>query len=305
MASFSYTVDTSPMANEIRGVSKSVNKTTTAVVAMQTAVIIAENKAANHVCTNVNNGFYALIRSQISQKIAKLKSDVDSLFMELVQQKKALLDIKKRMEHDYHMITSRYVKLFGALDTNLKNRVFELDKPTFNFAYKDINRSSNRTRYLTATIPIAQLESISISQRIVASNVKQKGLGAIASLKRFLAEMNDQRKLTDRILIDDKRFSGSSSMQFVPVVICECVRDRITDQQVEITVPEIELDHTAGSAIKNTIYSELPGLAWVQRSAIDPEVTSEFSKFLSNSAKSQRIKDVAMYLFHANVYQTI
>ena len=54
---------------------------------MQTAVIIAEEKAADHVCNNVNKGFYSLIRSQISQKMAKLQSEVDSHLMQLVQQK--------------------------------------------------------------------------------------------------------------------------------------------------------------------------------------------------------------------------
>ena len=103
MATFNYTVDTKPMAEEMRSVSRHVNATTGAVVAMQTAVIIAEEEAANqvinaeaaaaeHVCNNVNKGFYSLIRSQISQKMAKLQSDVDSHLMQLVQQKKCLIE---------------------------------------------------------------------------------------------------------------------------------------------------------------------------------------------------------------------
>lgn len=59
MANFNYTVDTKPMADEMRSVSRHVNATTGAVVAMQTAVIIAEEKAADHVCNNVNKGFYS------------------------------------------------------------------------------------------------------------------------------------------------------------------------------------------------------------------------------------------------------
>ena len=47
MANFNYTVDTKPMADEMRSVSRHVNATTGAVVAMQTAVIIAEEKAAD------------------------------------------------------------------------------------------------------------------------------------------------------------------------------------------------------------------------------------------------------------------
>ncbi|MCX6161945.1 MAG: hypothetical protein NTV87_11535 [Ignavibacteriae bacterium] len=43
MATFNYTVDTQPMADEMRSVSHHVNATTGAVVAMQAAVISAVN----------------------------------------------------------------------------------------------------------------------------------------------------------------------------------------------------------------------------------------------------------------------
>ena len=115
MATFNYTVDTNPMAQEIGSVSNHIKGTTTAVVAMQAAVILAEEKAADHVCTNVNKGFFTLIRSQISQKVAKLQSEVDSHLMQLNQQRKQLLSIKGRMERDYNMISNRYSKLFEII----------------------------------------------------------------------------------------------------------------------------------------------------------------------------------------------
>ena len=194
MASFNYTVDTQPMADEIRTVSRHVDVTTGAVVSMQVAVIAAEAKAADHVCDNVNRGFYSLIRSQISQKIARLQSEVDSQLMQLNQQRAGLLSIKTRMQRDYNMITSRYVKLFNGLNVNLKNRVFELDKPTIDFVNREINKISNRTKYLSATVPVTQSESIAVSQKIVSSNVKQKGLNVINSMKTFIHEMNERKR---------------------------------------------------------------------------------------------------------------
>ena len=49
MANFSFTVDTDPMAHEISTVSKHVDATSAAVVTMQSAVIVAEQEAADHV----------------------------------------------------------------------------------------------------------------------------------------------------------------------------------------------------------------------------------------------------------------
>jgi len=302
MATFNYTVDTKPMADEMRSVSRHVNATTGAVVAMQTAVIIAEEKAADHVCNNVNKGFYSLIRSQISQKMAKLQSEVDSHLMQLVQQKNALLSIKNRMQKDYNMIASRYIKLFNGLNSNLKQRVFELDKPTIDFAVKEVDKVSNRTKYLTATIPITQLESLAASQKIVASNVKYRGLNVIKSMRSFLFEMNTQKKLTDQILINDGRYTETATV-YIPIVICECNRDK-TDGGIEISVSDVELDNISKSAIKNTVLAELNQIEWQAKSTPNAEVKSEFSKLISSSSKSQRVRDMATTLFQSNNFQT-
>ncbi len=303
MATFNYTVDTKPMADEMRSVSRHVNATTGAVVAMQTAVIIAEGKAADHVCNNVNKGFYSLIRSQISQKMAKLQSEVDSHVMQLVQQKNALLSIKNRMQKDYNMIAGRYIKLFNGLNSNLKQRVFELDKPTIDFAIKEVDKVSNRTKYLTATIPIVQLESLAVSQKIVASNVKYRGLNVIKSMRNFLFEMNSQKKLTDQILINDSRYTETATV-FIPVLICECNRDK-ADLGIEISVSDVELDNISKSAIKNTAFAELNQISWQPQASPNIEIKSEFSKLISSSSKSQRVNDMALKLFHSTNYQTI
>ena len=123
MAYISRTLDTDPMDRTIDTVSSHVIGTTTAVTAMKAAVIKAEEEAADLVCDNVNKGFYTLIHSQISQKIAKLKSEVDSHLLRLHQLNKQLLSIKSRMGRDYGMISERYITLFNRINKNLQNRV--------------------------------------------------------------------------------------------------------------------------------------------------------------------------------------
>ena len=304
MATFNYTVDTQPMADEMKSVSRHVNVTTGAVVAMQTAVIAAEEKAADHVCYNVNRGFYSLIRSQISQKLAKLQSEVDSQVMQLVQQKNALLGIKNRMHRDYNMISRRYIKLFNGLNVNLKNRVFELDKPTIDFACKEIDKVSNRTKYLSATIPISQLESISLSQKIIASNVKHQGETVINSMKVFIHEMNMQKKLTDQILINDNNVIKVGT-SFIPVIMYECNRDKTEQLNIDIVVTETELNSVARSSITNTAYASFTDVNWDQQAESSSEISNEFNKLISTSPKSSRVKDLAVRLFQSNNYLTI
>jgi hypothetical protein len=302
MATFNYTVDTHPMAQEMGSVSNHVKATTTAVVAMQTAVVLAEAKAAEHVSDNVNKGFYTLIRSQISQKIARLQSVVDSHLMQLNQQKKQLLAIKGRMERDYNMISGRYLKLFNGLNSNLKQRVFELDKPITDFAIREVEKVSNRTKHLTATVPVSQLESLAISQKIIASNLKFRGLNVINSMTKFLAGMYAQKELTDRILLDG---NVKNTALLVPIIISESNYDKFDNKSIEITVSNVELNKQSQTEIKNTVMSNIDILQWQKETGISKEVQSEFSKILSSSNVPQRVKDMALKLFMANNYQTI
>ena len=77
MANFSFTVDTREMADGLYSVAPHVDEVTGAMISMQTAVIMAEQQAAENICANVNRGFFSLIRSQISQKMAICRSQVD------------------------------------------------------------------------------------------------------------------------------------------------------------------------------------------------------------------------------------
>jgi len=304
MAYIDCLVDTNPMAAEINTVSNHVMGTTTAVVAMQTAVVVAEAKAADHVCANVNKGFFTLIRSQISQKVARLQSEVDSHLMQLNQQRKQLLAIKGRMERDYNMISNRYMKLFNGMNASLKQRIFELDKPTIDFAVKEVEKVSNRTKYLTATVPVMQLESLAISQKIIASNVKFRGMKVIGSMSNFLSDMDKQKKLTDRILLS----SGSDALNVtlsVPVIISECNFDKFNNKNIDVIVSKIQLAPATQSAVKNTVIQNIDNLQWQKEAEINKEVKSEFSKMLSTSNLSQRVKMMASKLFLANNYQTM
>ncbi|MDR0712315.1 MAG: hypothetical protein LBF67_08250 [Prevotellaceae bacterium] len=306
MATFNYTVDTKPMAAEIGSVSNHVMATTTAVVAMQTAVVLAEAQAATHICNNVNKGFYTLMHSQLSQKIAQLQSEVDSHFMKLAQLKKGLMGIKNRMERDYNMISNRYLKIFNGLNANLKQRVFELDRPVMSFAIKEVEQISNRTKYLTATVPVSQAESLSISQKIIASNVKYRVLNVINSMKNFLKDMSEQKKLTNRILFESYESGEVKSPALsIPVIIGEFNHDKYDNKYTKITVSNVELSEAAKSVISNVTSTAAQNLLWQAAKEIDKEVKSEFSKLLASSPAEQRVKDMANRLFMANNYQTI
>ena len=302
MAHFNFTVDTEPMANSIDGVSLHVDGTTAAVIAMQTAVVIAEQKGADKICSNVNFGFYSLIRSQISQKIAKLKSIADAKIMELQQQSVSLSSIKSRMEKDYNMIANRYTKLFTSLNKALQGRIFELDKPTTTFINKDIFPNTNRTKQLSAASSTIQLESIAGSQLISVSNTKFNALRNISSMKDFIFSSEKQKKLIGSILLNES--VPNPSEKFIPVVITESGGINVRQNQVIISQPSI--GRKMNAKIESYVYSALTNLKWSESDTNEKgRVKQEYGSFVSNSTLSDRIKKQMLSLLESSNWQKL
>lgn len=211
-------VDTAPMAAELQSVSNHVKGTTAAVVTMQTAVIAAENKGANKVCSNVNRGFFTLMRSQISQKIANKQSRVEALIMQLGQQKRQLLSIKTNMEREYGRIAERYLRIFTSVNKELESRIRQIDQPVFELVNKHMMTSSNRMNALSGWVTTSQVEGITRSQQILVSKMKHNAQVALEQSTEFLSQIGEQRVLTGKILISNPMGNESRTCQ-VPVVI--------------------------------------------------------------------------------------
>lgn len=294
-------VDTNPMANSIDTVSRHVDATTTAVVAFQTAVIKAEKDGAEHVCKNVNKGFFTLMHSQLSQKIAANQSRVDSLTMELVAQKKRLLAIKSTMEKDYSRIVSRYSRIITGINKTLKQRVVELDRPIFEFTNREIACNMSRNQLLAAVVPVCQLENLTASQQITASNMKHDSFKVIDSTEQFLRQMNEQKILTDKILL--RSIPGDEGTEHYPVAILESQIDSNGNLAYGVTVPE-GMDGANMREITGCVYEKTSDLEW-KEAEINDLVKQEFAKLVVESNASDRVKQMANKLFESQKLQTL
>lgn len=305
MATIDCLVDTSPMAREIDKVSAHVDGTTTAVVAMQTAVCKAQKDAADDVCANVNRGFYALMHSQLSQKIAKWKSDVDATLMQLNQQRRQLTGIRTRMEHDYGLLTARYSKLFGTLNRALRRRVYELDKAAFKFAVTEIDTIENRGKQLTATVPVSQTESLSTSQKIMASNLKHRAAHLLEVMKIFLTGLGEQKILTAKVLINHG-IDQPEKAEYIPVIIWEGVAGRDEGSLQHIVMSRSKLSERSCQTITNSLTMTDIRLPWTQYPApVDPRVRESFNSLMAKFDASPRVKETMARLFSGTSFQTL
>ena len=293
-------VDTAPMAAELQSVSNHVKGTTAAVVTMQTAVIAAENKGANKVCSNVNRGFFTLMRSQISQKIANKQSRVEALIMHLGQQKRQLLSIKTNMEREYGRIAERYLRIFTSVNKELESRIRQIDQPVFELVNKHMMTSSNRMNALSGWVTTSQVEGITQSQQILVSKMKHNAQVALEQSTEFLSQIGEQRVLTGKVLISNPMGNESKTFQ-IPVVIWETLNDNSGIPRTEVNTPEA-LAKIHSDQINNVI-RESETLPWGEDQS--SMVAEEFMSIVDSSASTPRVKDMIKKMFASSDYKTV
>lgn len=293
-------VDTAPMAAELQSVSNHVKGTTAAVVTMQTAVIAAENKGANKVCSNVNRGFFTLMRSQISQKIANKQSRVEALIMQLGQQKRQLLSIKTNMEREYGRIAERYLRIFTSVNKELESRIRQIDQPVFELVNKHMMTSSNRMNALSGWVTTSQVEGITQSQQILVSKMKHNAQVALEQSTEFLSQIGEQRVLTGKVLISNPMGNESKTCQ-IPVVIWETLNDNSGIPRTEVNTPEA-LAKIHSDQINNVI-RESETMPWGEDQS--SMVAEEFMSIVDSSASTPRVKDMIKKMFASSDYKTV
>lgn len=294
-------VDTTPMAAEIQRVSHHVDGTTAAVVTMQSAVIAAEKHSAEKVCSNVNRGFFTLMRSQISQKIAYKQSRVEALLMQLAQQKRQLLSIKSNMEREYGRIAARYLKIFTSVNKELEQRIRQVDQPVFELVNKHMATSSNRMNALSAWVSTSQIEGVTQSQQILVSNMKHDAQLALEQSTDFLSQIGEQRVLTGKVLINNPLGNEDRTCQ-VPVMICETVNDSVGIPRTEISMTNL-LSSSNVSMINNTI-RESNDLPW-HKEELSQFVSEEFMNILESSNVSARVKEKIKKMYFSSHFETL
>ena len=272
---------------------------------MKAAVVAAEKEGADHVCHNVNRGFYALIHSQISQKMAALKSKVDAQFMRLTQQKKQLLGIRSRMERDYNMICQRYGKTFTSINRALKQRVTELDRPVMNLVTTDASKITNRQNLLMSDVPVGQEESVKLSQRIATSRLKKRAMDSITAITRFISDSNRLDRLTNAILLR-KNIAEPSTDLLVPVAIMQSNYDSSGNIVTQTYISQLGLSGQAQSAIDNRIASALreDEFEWKNVGGDNQELNNQFRLLVNGSSLDERRKKMIIKMFEDNKFQT-
>jgi len=215
-------VDTDPFDASVESCGDHVNLLTGAIVATEAAEILSKEINSKKVANSIIDGFFSYIKSEISQQIAELSLNIEAELAHLKELAESCLAKKKQMEGDYNRISSRYVKIFEDLNNELSNRIFEMDKPAFQFK-KETNKQNDRSveNDLVNTVAIFGLESGDLLSKINVSIAKKRALDTLLKAKSFLW----QQKFLSTTIQQSMLNENEDGPKYAPVCFLEMNND--------------------------------------------------------------------------------
>jgi len=305
MADIQFTVDTTPMAHSVDTAQSHLNGVTVAVTAMEAAVIATEREASKTICENVDEGFYMLVKSQISQKAVAAYTEMTSKQITLLQLAKALDNVKRQMESDFNMITRRYAKLFQSLNKALETRVKELDRPAMQLAEIRKNMVLDKLKNDSSMLFSISSEALPLVQTALSGKLKQKTKETIHTLSDAVYENRAYSEKVDNILIkNDNNFSGDENIHFVPAVFF--VTDSLLNSNDYLEyVYTVQIDVWQNTA---PIISEInrihKDLNWIPSNNEDKAlIRKEFLAVCEKESGEERISKEIIRLFDESIWE--
>ena len=294
MADINFVLDTDPLAQKVDDVAVGVGAVGAAVTAMQAAVIKTEKETADTICRNLDNGFYMMIRSNLSQKVSQFTSRMNSRVGSMVETSQAIDHTRDQMDQDFNRIKARYVKLFDGLDRALQSRVRVLDGSAMELAEA---RSSLLLKRQCKDAPAALCYGRDIqvaALKAAGAHMKVCAQRSLNSLGAGVDHIVSYARSTQMAVKD--RPSNRAGQVLLPVVYAQVESLATASSYVAtVTLPDEASDEVKASA-RARIEPMVPQMA--SSGAADMAAVREaFVRNLAREGVPQRERDLMLGMF--------
>ncbi len=301
-------VDTKPFDKGVSNVNSNIDLLTGAVVASEAAQVASIHENSKKVGGTIVNGFFSYIRSEISQQISELSQNIDSQLMHLKELSKAVQSKKFQMKNDFERISSRYIKIFDELNSELSNRIYELDKPTFLFK-KETDKQAIRSvsNDLVNTATIFGFENSDLHSKISTSIAKKRAYDTILKARKFLSEQNVLNKTIHRSMLNE----NLDGFKFAPICFVE-TQNNINQLDKEIFTEEY-INYLGDDHAKEYLLNQFSSksITWT---AMESELNENIKMFFNSElvknydaidSHSVRVKEIITKLSSSNSINVI
>jgi len=290
-------VETDPFDGQVQRCNDSVKLLTGAIAATEVAQVESLRSNAKKVGKSIVDGFFKTVRSEISQQISALKSEVDATISHLHELAKRCADKRRQMQVDYDRITSRYTKTFTDLNRELENRIYMLDKQAF-----DLRRHTEKYTLpllgsqLVGEAAVTSAEEAQATALMSAARSKSLAEDTIGHIDAYLQE---QAK-TDALLQKCTVPSTGRAVKYAPVIHFQRVSP---SQSIDRNtyVPEAIMQFAKDDTDRRLQQYPWQKLTDEKMTAINQHFEENLSDGANgSSAHASRVREMARRLFNAD-----
>lgn len=275
-------VDTNPFDYSVNDCDEKIDILKGAVIGMNAAQVASITSSSRKVAKHVTDGFFGLVRSEISQQIADLMNRVSSKFALMIEQKKASENILKVMQRDYARLAGHYIELFHNLDEEILRRITSLDNFSFNLSTEIMHKLLFQSSLSQASSYAIESGEIGATQTLIAAAViRSKVNGLLQTAHKFLLDDRILAQGMTDILDDAKTIQITN--EHLPVLIVESSQYQNKGNETKYYIPD-DTPQPMKASVEKSIKNKSKSLKWV--TDISPErkiVEQEFYKLINDS----------------------
>lgn len=293
MNEYNFTIDTKALAESVNVVNKNVELVGKAITDMQVAVVRAEKDATDNICKNIDGGFFLLIRSKLSQKIAQYKSAINSRLLALRETGNSVDRLHYQMEDDLNLIKSRYIKLFNGLNKELEMRISEVDRLAMNIDKIRHSLIINRRIREPGSLIFFEQDSQKMNLTVSGAHLKSKTSKSIMAITETVNKSLEYSNKYKKIMTGN---SSPKEIINIPIILSE--QESMFEQgsfYIQLYTPE-EASHSLKNIIENTVGLDFEHIH--SNSDFEKgEIRKEFIKRISKEGLDSKIAEYMTRLF--------
>lgn len=184
-------VESDPFERSVDRCDNSFQLLKTGIAAAEAAEVRSRYDSSRQVGKSLDDGFFQVVNANITMQAKEESANAKALFGTLMVQKQELDKIKERMEGDYNLIKSRYIKLFEDYNKEMHTRIYSLNKQTFKLVEESREEMMRPVdSMLTAASLVGQKENLALQTKITASRVKLFASHVIRKVKDYIEGQN-------------------------------------------------------------------------------------------------------------------
>lgn len=226
-------VDTDDFDTSVHHCNTQVNALTASVAAMNAAQVASIQKSSKAIADHITNGFFNLVKSEISQNTTVLFSKMQSSIGLIKEKTDFVSNRMNTMQSDYARMLSWYANIFLNLDEETRRRIIELDKPAFQLSRTVLQKQlSEAEAKQTASFLLGLDENIVLQSKLGVANLNGK---VATTIYRIASYVNQENIYTKKVkdMMHHKSYRANTET-FMPVIYLES--DSLDDDESRANV---------------------------------------------------------------------